>query len=77
MKQLLSWIGKKAASGIITGIFLTVTVLGVVYALNFPSEAPDATQTPGGKFAANFTKIFNQLSFSPQKVVVNPDICTQ
>ncbi|MDD5197728.1 MAG: hypothetical protein PHN60_02615 [Candidatus Gracilibacteria bacterium] len=56
MKQFLSWIGKRIINGIVTGIFLIVTVLGIVYAINYPSTPPTGEIT-GGKFMAYFNKM--------------------
>lgn len=40
MKQFLSRIGKKAANGIVTGLFLMLTVASITYALNYNWSDP-------------------------------------
>ncbi|MDD5377327.1 MAG: hypothetical protein PHH16_04410 [Candidatus Gracilibacteria bacterium] len=57
MKRFLSWFGKKAIGGIITGLFLITTILGIVYAtVSWPSSTPIG-EVSGGKFMQYFTSI--------------------
>lgn len=51
MKQFLSWLGNKAANGVVTGLFLILTIVSVTYALNYNWSDP--------------TSIRNQISGNP------------
>jgi len=75
MKQFFQWIGKRVAATLITAIFFILAVLGTTYAINYPNTPPVGEIT-GGKFMQYFNQIFGQLTFTPTKVIVNPDICT-
>lgn len=56
MKQFLSWFGKKVANAIVTAVLFMVAVLGIVYALSYPSTPP-AGEVAGGNFMNYFNKI--------------------
>ena len=53
MNKFFSWLGKKAANGIVTGVFFLITIVGITYAISYPS-APPAGETAGGKFSRLF-----------------------
>lgn len=57
MRKFISWIWRRAISGVITGIFLVTTVLGIVYALSYPVNPPTG-EIAGGSFMNYFNKIF-------------------
>jgi len=40
MKQFFKWMGKRMMSALITATFFILAVLGIVYALTFPSAPP-------------------------------------
>ncbi len=56
MKSIIIWLGKKFLSATLTALFFVLAVIGVVYALTFPSSTPTG-QVVGGKFMQYFNSI--------------------
>ncbi|MDD2917049.1 MAG: hypothetical protein PHH70_04360 [Candidatus Gracilibacteria bacterium] len=57
MKQFISWMGKRMASAMVTAVFFILAVIGIVYAVTFPTTAPDGTTNTGGKFMTYFNNM--------------------
>lgn len=54
MKQIISWIGKRLISAVVTAIFFILAIFGIVYAtVNWPSTPPSG-EIAGGKFSRLF-----------------------
>lgn len=63
MKQFFKWLGKNIAGAMVFSLFSILFIVGIVYALTYPS-APPTGEVAGGKFQENFNKIFGALVFT-------------
>lgn len=56
MKQFFKWLGKHIAGAMVFSLFSILFILGIVYALSYPS-APPVGEVAGGKFMQYFNSI--------------------
>lgn len=68
MKSLIAWVGKRFASALVTAVFFVMAVVGITYAVTYPTSTPSG-ETPGGKFRTELDKIWGALTIDTSKNV--------